>query len=174
MIPLGEIYRQYVNKFNRTGEHPHPSELLALLLLQDKDNYDVAAVPIDKDFIEYYREQINEKIEQVTVDFWITKEEILSYLGVDSNTRIDDADYEHLKFVEVFRDGVEVLERALSYYKDSSPEICFNKDLGIYGMKLGEESVPIYHIGRKYSRTRTRKKCREIRRKKTERLLGKF
>ena len=36
-MSLNEIYEKYKKEFNRTGWHPHPSKLLALRLLQIKD-----------------------------------------------------------------------------------------------------------------------------------------
>ena len=72
LIRLQEQYNNYKKEFYKTAKHPHPSELLALLLLPEKDNFQPVSGN-SREFYEYYEEKIKEKIDQVIVDFNITK-----------------------------------------------------------------------------------------------------
>ena len=104
---LGELYDYYLSEFEVTGIHPHPSELLSILLLLEREKYS----QVDCPFLEFYilyKEQIKEKINQVLKDFNITKEEIIRYIKRKYKQYIEK-DYENCKIFTVFGNGIKVL-----------------------------------------------------------------
>lgn len=60
LISLDEQYKNYLNDFKSKGMSPHPSELLALLLLPDKDKFLSLTGNVD-DFYNYYKAEIEKK-----------------------------------------------------------------------------------------------------------------
>jgi len=121
---LKELYEQYKKDFNRTGLHPHPAELLALLLLPEKEKYP-AISGNSGEFYRYYKEAINEKIEQVIVDFAISKKEIIDY--IEKNGKKDeDGNYEMQKIWYVFSQGFGVVQWGNMYHPNATPEKIHN------------------------------------------------
>ena len=57
LISLEEQYKHHLCNFKNKGISPHPSELLALLLLPNKDKYLSLTGNVD-DFNNYYQEEI--------------------------------------------------------------------------------------------------------------------
>ena len=115
LISLDELYKQYLNYFKENRIHPHPSNLLALLLLPDKDQY-LSLTGNLEDFYNYYFEEIDKKIIQVMNDFDLDEEDIMEYayiLGNDNNI-----DYKK----QVFSNGVITLLWGIMFYQDLSSE----------------------------------------------------
>ena len=123
LIPLKELYKQYLDNFKENGIHPHPSELLALLLLPDKDRY-LSLTGNSRDFYNYYKEEIDEKINQVIKDFDLEEEDIIDYItnGVICN----EENYEEYKIWFVFANGFNVLQWGIMFHPDWSPERMHN------------------------------------------------
>ena len=115
LISLDELYKQYLNNFKENRIHPHPSNLLALLLLPDKDQY-LSLTGSLEDFYNYYFEEIDKKIIQVMNDFDLDEEDIMEYayiLGNDNNI-----DYKK----QVFSNGVITLLWGIMFYQNLSSE----------------------------------------------------
>ena len=92
LIKLQTLYNRYLEQYKSTKSrnHPHPSELLALLLLQDKDEYSVDKIPIGS-FYKVYKTPIDAKIAKVISDFELTEDEIKSYaIGLDPRLKVSD------------------------------------------------------------------------------------
>lgn len=124
ILKLEDLYEQYKQTFNRTAIHPHPAELLSLLLLTEKDKYP-AITGVSGDFYEYYQEEITEKIDQVIVDFAITKEEIIDYIE-QTGIYYEEEKYEHYKIWLVFNEGFGVVQWGNMYHLDATPEKLHN------------------------------------------------
>lgn len=101
--PLQEIYDEYLEKHNQTGVKPYPDKLLALLLLQDKENYEPENL-VNGEFYRKYKQQIDEKINQVITDFHLTKEDIISFIE-EKGIYPSENRYEHNKIWFVFASG---------------------------------------------------------------------
>lgn len=115
LVSLEEQYKYYLNNFKNKGINPHPSELLALLLLPDKDKYLSLTGNVD-DFYNYYQEEINKKIIQVMNDFDLEEEDIMEYANVFDDK--DNFDYK----MTVFANGFIVLQWGIMYHSTWSPE----------------------------------------------------
>lgn len=158
LISLEELYNQYLNKFKKDGIHPHPSELLALLLLPDKDKY-LSLTGNLGDFYKYYKEEIDNKINQVMKDFDLTEEDIIDY--IEKNVICNKENYEEHKIWFVFANGFGVLQWGIMYHPDWSPERMHNAFSVYWGRKLIldsliEETENIKKIG--YTKNKTRGK----------------
>ena len=116
---LNKQYEEHLKEFNKTGNHPHPSELLALLLLPEKDKY--RPIGSNGEFYQYYKKQINEKIEQIVADFNLTKEEIINYIE-KTGIAYDEDNYQIHKIWFVFCYGFVALQWGIMYHPDWSPE----------------------------------------------------
>ena len=123
---LSDKYTRYKNNFNQTGEHQHPSELLALLLLQEKDIYKSKEInPNTFEFYLEHKESISEKIDQVIVDFAITKQEIINIIETNG-IKYSEELYEEHKIWFVFANGIRVLQWGLINQPNLSPEKLHN------------------------------------------------
>lgn len=133
LIPLQEQYNQYLKQYKRTKKrnHPHPSELLALLLLPDKDHYKYEGITIGQ-FYNVHKDLIDIKIEQVINDFELTEEDITSYAYAVKDSRLK-VDYEKLKIRYVFFLGYNILEASYWKHPDLCPEKIYNAYLGWWG-----------------------------------------
>ena len=56
IMKLEDLYEHYRKEFNRTAIHPHPAELLSMILLPEKDKYP-AKSGVSGEFYKYYQEQ---------------------------------------------------------------------------------------------------------------------
>lgn len=156
LIPLQEQYNQYLKQYKRTKKrnHPHPSELLALLLLPDKDRYKYEGITIGQ-FYNVYKDLINVKIEQVINDFELTEEDIISYAIKDPRLKVD---YERLKIRYTFSLGYGILETAYWHHPDWSPEEVHNA----YLVWWGKTPVPEHLIEGVSKKNDRKKKTRKI------------
>ena len=109
---LNELYDYYLSEFEVTGMHPHPSELLGILLLLEREKYSQVECSFDE-FYDFYKEQIKEKINQVIKDFNITKQEMNRYIKKKyshyEEEDYDEEEYEDYKTFDVFGKGFEGL-----------------------------------------------------------------
>lgn len=124
LLKLEDLYEKYKQMFNRTAIHPHPAELLSMLLLPEKDKYP-AITGVSGKFYEYYQEEINEKIDQVIVDFAITKKEIISYIE-QTGIYYEEEKYELYKIWRVFNEGFGVVQWGNMYHPNATPEKLHN------------------------------------------------
>ena len=126
-MSLNEIYERYKEEFNRTGWHPHPSKLLALRLLQTKDEMVKSIFTFN--FYDCYKELIVEKIKEVKVDFSISKEEIVDLFAYGDeklkkflcNSVEEYNNFEKMAFYQ----GYEVVRWGNEHYPSATPEEIF-------------------------------------------------
>lgn len=118
MKNLNVLYHACLNHYIVTGEREHPSHLLAMLLLQEKENYKPLKISEGK-FYEVYKKQIDKKIEQVIKDFQMTKEDIIEYIEADG---VSSNDYEHDKIWFVFCEGFGVMHGEMMYRPNQTAE----------------------------------------------------
>ena len=76
---LTKLYEFYLDEFKNSGYHPHPANLLAMLILPEKNLFEPLKV-CEGEFYKVYKEQIDIKIKQVINDFKISNEEIKSFV----------------------------------------------------------------------------------------------
>ena len=126
MKQLQEIYNDYLENFYKTGIRPHPDRLLALLLLQDKDNYKPRRLN-SKEFYENNQIEITKKINKVITDFEYTKQDIMNYIDLT-----DIIDYEEAKIWYVFKEGFESLRWGILYREGSTPEEIYSSYLNYF------------------------------------------
>lgn len=110
---LTKMYNNYLEKYKETGYHPHPANLLALLLLPEKDNYEPLKV-CEGVFYKSYKEKIDEKISKVIEDFNITQEEIIAFIEA-KGILTDDDTYEKDKIWFVFAPGFGIMHGEMMY-----------------------------------------------------------
>lgn len=124
---LGEKYSSYVSQYRETFKHPHPAELLTLLLIDSRGEFSCL-----KPRSEGYLWLIDSKIEKVMRDFSIDRGTILKNIYGDSNKQVSDYDYKIAK-LRFFSDSIGALRVVLRDYRDYSDDTCFLKILTIYG-----------------------------------------
>lgn len=131
-VSSGELYIQYKADFITTKTHPHPSELLAALLLWNKDNFVLADCKNSKEFYEKFYREIDAYITCVMIEFvmdendladFVSGKQLYSNLGesvcadnvdmVENNYPIEN-DWEDIKFL-VFKPAIETLMLSLKY-----------------------------------------------------------
>lgn len=78
-MTLIEFYNKELETYHDTGERNHPSNLLALLLLDKKDEFEPLKVN-EGEFYNVYKEEIDREIEKVTKDFNFSKEDFINYI----------------------------------------------------------------------------------------------
>lgn len=110
---LLEIYQNCLINFQKNGWHPHPANLLAMLLLTEKENYKSLKV-CEGVFYETYKNEINAKIEKVMGDFNISHEEIKMFIEMQ-NIMTDDESFESDKIWFVFADGFGIMHGEMMY-----------------------------------------------------------
>ena len=123
--PLQEIYNEYLEKHKQTGVKPYPDKLLALLLLQEKDKYKGLKVSEGK-FYEFYKNQIDEKIDKVITDFNLTKQDIIGFIE-QKGSYYEEENYEHDKIWHVFAEGFGTMHWSRMYHPSYTPEEVYEK-----------------------------------------------
>ena len=140
LISLEEQYRYYLNQFREQGTNPHPSALLALLLLQDKDKYLSLSGNLE-DFYNYYKNEFDKKIKQVMIDFDLTKEDIIDYANAFVVNESDEINYEETAFWNVFINGIIVLQWGIMFHQELSSEQIYNTFFTYFGRSLTTDSL---------------------------------
>ena len=148
---LQDIYDEYLEKHNQTGVKPYPDKLLALLLLQEKENYDPENLA-NGEFYKKYKYQIDEKINQVITDFHLTKEDITNFIE-EKGIVLDENRYEHYKIWFIFCEGFVSVIWAERYHKSYSKEKAYDEFKGCFYKEIKKEP--------QNTRERTKKKVRE-------------
>ena len=110
---LTEIYNNYLEEFRKSGYHPHPANLLAMLLLPEKEKFEPLKVS-EGVFYKKYKREIDSKISKVITDFNICKQEILSYIELAGIATNEDS-YEADKIWFVFAAGFGVMHGEMMY-----------------------------------------------------------
>ena len=118
MKDLNVLYHACLNNYIVTGKREHPSHLLAMLLLPEKDKFEPLRVS-EGNFYEYYKEQIDNKINQIMKDFQMYEEDIIEYVE-EKGVCCDD--YENDKIWFVFAEGFGVLHGEIMYRPNQTPE----------------------------------------------------
>lgn len=126
-MKLQTIYDNYLKEFNETGIKPYPDKLLALLLLQEKDNYE-PFIPSTGPFYNRYKKEIDARIAKVIEDFKITKEEIINYIE-EKDIFHEEETYEHNKIWYVFGAGFMMMQWSIIYRPNQTPEEAYQEVL---------------------------------------------
>lgn len=155
-ITLKKLYQQYKEEFNRTAIHPHPAELLSLLLLPEKEKYP-ALSGNSGEFYQYYKKAIDKKIELVIVDFAISKKEIIEYIE-KTGIFYKEENYEHDKIWTVFCHGFGVVQWGNMYHQDATPEQLHNEFSAYWGREPLSDNKLDEQINLDKPKTRIRKK----------------
>lgn len=124
---LGDRYAKYVDEYRKMFKHPHPSELLILLLIDSRSEFSCI-----EPYSTGYWELIDSKMQKVMLDFDIDRGTILKNIYGDSNKQVSDYDYKIAK-LRFFSDSIGALRVVLRDYRDYSDDTCFLKILTIYG-----------------------------------------
>ena len=119
-MTLIEFYNEELENYHDTGERNHPSNLLALLLLNKKDEFEPLKVN-EGEFYDTYKEEIDRGIEKVTKDFNFSKEDFINYIEESLGSYVEE-DYEDDKLWQVFSEGFGALHWGLMYRTDCSGE----------------------------------------------------
>ena len=133
-MKLIDVYNAYKEEFKKTGSHPHPAELLALLMLSDKEKYCISKF----NFYLENKRNINMKIDKVIEDFNISKEEIIDMLSNGNDAvadviRSDYTLYKTLKYEIVFYVGYKIVEWGNKYFESATPEEVYSNFKYYYG-----------------------------------------
>ena len=119
-MTLIEFYNEELENYHDTGERNHPSNLLALLLLDKKDEFESLKVE-EGEFYDAYKEEIDREIDKVTKDFNLSKEDFINY--IEGNLGFyNEKDYEEDKLWQVFSEGFGALHWGVMYRTDCSGE----------------------------------------------------
>ena len=124
---LTELYNYYLIKFKENGIHPHPSQLLALLLLEDKDRYFPMQVPTIE-FYSVYKEDINKKINKIITDFNLSKEKLDNYLEESGKYFFGDTYEDNIIWIIFFK-GVNVMHKSIINNPNYNSIQLYNKNL---------------------------------------------
>lgn len=108
---LLEIYENALEEFKKSGYHPHPANLLAMLLLSEKDKFEPLQVS-EGEFYQEYKSEIDSKIEKVIKDFRISKQEIKAFIEANG---ILVTDFETDKIWFAFADGFGIMHGEMMY-----------------------------------------------------------
>lgn len=126
-----ELYNYKLNRYKEKGKRDNLSNLLALLMLNEKDKYE--AFPCStREFYNRYKDDINKNIEKLEKDFDIADEYIQDLIEENGVTRND---FEYDKTWFIYSKGFSCLQGGINYRKDKTPEelyiLCFNNDKDI-------------------------------------------
>ena len=124
---LTELYNYYLIKFKENGTHPHPSQLLAILLLEDKDKYFPMQVPTIE-FNRVYKEDINRKINKIITDFNLSNEKLDNYLEESGKYFFGDTYEDNIIWIVFFK-GVNVMHKAIIDNPNYNSIQLYNKNL---------------------------------------------
>lgn len=108
---LLEIYENALKEFKESAYHPHPANLLAMLLLAEKDKFEPLRC-CEGVFYKKYKHIINDKIDKVISDFNMSNEEIEAFIEVNGAST---GDFEFDKIWYVFAEGFGVMHGEMMY-----------------------------------------------------------
>lgn len=108
---LLEMYENALEEFKKSGYHPHPANLLSMLLLAEKDKFEILRV-CEGVFYRKYQSEIDSKISKVIEDFEISKQEIEAFIEAKG---ILVSDFESDKIWFVFADGFGIMHGEMMY-----------------------------------------------------------
>ena len=109
----------YLNNYEKTGYHPHPSNLLALKLLIKCNEFEGLKIA-EGEFYNKYKESIEKSIQEVEKDFNISEEEIKSYIE-RKGIFVTAENYSHDRIWFVYAEGFGVLHGSLMYTPKKDP-----------------------------------------------------
>lgn len=113
---LLEIYDNALEEFRQSGYHPHPANLLSMLLLAEKKKFEPLRVA-EGVFYKRYKDEIDSKISKVIEDFKISKREIKSFIEASG---VLVGDFESDKIWFVFADGFGIMHGEMMYRPDQT------------------------------------------------------
>lgn len=140
---LLELYNNSLEEFKQDGYHPHPANLLAMLLLPQKDRFEPLRVS-EGVFYETYKAEIDSKISKVIYDFQISDQEIEAFMeeeGVLANN------FDWGKIWLVFAAGFGVMHGEMMYrpnQTDSQIYDCMPNNFTLY--KMTEHGLDKYFM----------------------------
>ena len=137
--PLEDIYNEYLEKYQKTASRPYPDKLLALLLLQEKDNYEPEHLS-NGSFYKKYKKEIDEKINKVIIDFNITKEDIINYIE-QRGICYSEEEYEYLKTWFVFASGFTTVIGTQRWHPSYTPEEAYEKSYNCFYGQYRKENT---------------------------------
>ncbi len=91
---LIDLYNLKLTEYHETGLREKPWKLLAMLLLNEKDHFEILNLDNDE-FYQKYQTEINEKIAQVEKDFNFTYEYFVTY--IEKNVKLNNYEYQKMK-----------------------------------------------------------------------------
>lgn len=134
-MELKELYNLKLLDYKNNGVKEHPANLLAMLLLSERDKFEPIAVS-EKEFYSTYKKEIDTKIEKVVKDFEITNEEIAKYI---EDNGVSTGDFEYDKIWFVFCEGFGAMHWGLMYRPEKSPEEIYSE---VFHVNLDNVSLP--------------------------------
>lgn len=162
-IPLQERYDKFLKEHQETGLKTYPDKLLALLLLQEKDNYDPEDL-VNGEFYEKYKQPIDDKIKKVMNDFDLTKEDIITFIE-KQGIAYQEKNYEYDKIWHVFYEGFGAIIGTQRYTPSQSPEQAYEECYSCFYGQYKKEPAP---KRRKAIVKARRKRLREERRNQNQ------
>ena len=138
-MSINKIYERYKEEFNRTGWHPHPRKLLALLLLERKNEM-MTNLSHSRFFYNEYENIIRSCIDKVIVDFAITEAELIKLTAEFSDDDyIDDLINGDQMYDKdwVFYYGYDIVRVANKYFRDASGQKIYSIFSKILNNRMG-------------------------------------
>lgn len=145
---LLELYDNALEQFRETGYHPHPANLLSLLLLAERDRFEPLKV-CEGAFYEKYKSIIDCNIGKVINDFGISNDEIVAFIEM-AGILTEDDDFEDDKLWFVFSNGFSVMHGEMMYRPEQTPyemHSCMDNKNNLY--KMTEDGLKEIHQGEK-------------------------
>lgn len=148
---LTKLYEFYLDEFKNSGYHPHPANLLAMLILPEKNLFEPLKV-CEGEFYKVYKEQIDIKINQVINDFKISSEEIKSFVELNG-VYSEDEEYDKIWFV--FYEGFGTMHGEIMYRPNQTDFEIYNlMDHKSNMYKMTENGIAEYKVEKRYVLTR--------------------
>ena len=126
---LKEFYNKKLNDYKSTGIVDNYAKLLSILLLSEINRYKNYKCN-NISFYGKYKEEIDEKIKKLEKDFNITDQDYINYMN-SLGIEVYNVDKAKIKFI--YEESIIVLQWALLYCKDTSPEdayeFCYDDDI---------------------------------------------
>ncbi len=117
-MTLTELYDAKRQKYVDTGKKEEPSKLLALLLLEKKEEFLPLEVEEGK-FYHYYQEIIDKNIAKVNADFQFSDDDYKKLI-TEKLGYFEENSFEEDKLWQVFGEGIGALHWGLMYMTDKT------------------------------------------------------